>query len=135
MTMREWKRSVKQSVIESDKKRIILECSLDKACKVLNYLKFTTYSFSVLPWWQHAIKNPTYARIIGSLVRLVLNVDRFGFRVCNKCDLAAIDTIEHFMFDCPSTNNTHIYNQCCVIEACPNPLLYEMNIISSRNLC
>ena len=65
----------------------------------------------------------------------MLNVDRFGFRVCNKCDLAAIDTIEHFMFDCPSTNNIRKIYWCCVIEACPNPLLCEMNIMSSRNLC
>ena len=106
MAINEWKTRIKELVNIRDRRRIVIECSLNK---VLDYLKFTTYSFSVVPWWQHAFKNPTYARISRSIVRLVLNVDRFGFRVCNKCDLAAIDTIEHFMFDCPSTNNNRYH--------------------------
>ena len=132
MSMREWKRLVKQSVLERDKKKIILECSL---YKVLKYLKFTTYSFSIIPWWQHAFKNPAFARINRSLVRLLLNVDRSGFSLCNKCDLAEIDTIEHFMFNCPSTNNIRKNYWCQVTMVCPYSLLCEMNNMPTRDLC
>ena len=54
-------------------------------------------------WWQHAFKTPTFSRINRSVLRLLLNVERHGFKYCEKCNFVSINTIEHMFFDCTAT--------------------------------
>jgi len=129
MNIDEWKKMVKLAVIKKDQQRITIQCSL---YKVLDYLN-PTCRMSV--WWQHAFKTPTFSRINRSVLRLLLNVERHGFKYCEKCNFVSINTIEHMFFDCTATKEVRELNWSKVTELCPKQLVTEMEAKSKRELC
>ena len=92
----EWKKMVTTIVMKRDKKRFNVQCHL---YKVLQYYDFKEAVGNISIRWEHAFKYPKYARKIRSVIRLLINVDRYGFSLCESCDNFVANTIEHVLFD------------------------------------
>ena len=129
--MSEWKKFVKQVVNNRDSKHIRLQCQLYKVLDKLITNKVTTIS----PWWQHAHRNPSFSRINITIIRVLLNVDRFGIKLCADCDDIAIDSVDHKMFKCEAVNNERIKYWNKIIAVCPVQLANEIKNDIKKKKC
>ena len=132
MTMNEWKKRIKELVNRRDRRRIIIGCSL---YKVLDYLVFNTRSLSMSIWWLHAFRNPQFARINRSIVRLLLNVECYGFKKCDNCLNESINSTEHLLFECEKNNDKRLALWSRVILSCPLQLANDISAMSARDRC
>jgi len=122
MSMCKWKKMVIERILMRDIKRISIACSL---YKVLDYLHVRNASM-VSHWWQHAFRNTKYTRINRTIIRILLNVQRYGFNMCLKCNPEVINSIEHVMFQCESTKEIRELYWNNIIRVCPGQLLKEI---------
>ena len=62
-------------------------------------------------------------------------MDRYGFSLCESCDIYATNTIEHLLFDCDanSVKREGLWNS--VLEFCPIALIIRMDSMSKKDLC
>ena len=132
MSMKKWKTRIKELVNKRDRKRILIGCSL---YKVLDYLVFKTRVLSMSIWWHHAFRNPQFARINRSVVRLLLNVECYGFKTCDNCQNSCINSSEHLLFECEKYNDIRIACWAKVIQSCPLQLANDMSAMSARDCC
>ena len=130
MLMSEWKKLVKQVVNNRDFRRIKLQCQL---YKVLDNLKTNMKENTISPWWQHAYRNPSFGRLNITIIRVLLNVERFGFKVCSDCHDMAIDSVEHKMFKCEAVSNEKVLYWNKIIEVCPVQLANEFTTMSEKD--
>ena len=103
--------------------------------KVLQYYDFKEAVGNISIRWEHAFKYPKYARKIRSVIRLLINVDRYGFSLCESCDNFVANTIEHVLFDC---NANHVKREVLwnnVLELCPRALIIGLDNMSNKDLC
>ena len=132
MPIIEWKRKVTKLILKRDERQIILECSL---FKVLKYLPYERDVRSISIWWHHAHRHPKFSRINRTIIRLILNVDRFGFKICQECDMFVNSSIEHVMFECTANNVTRQKYWMMVMEVCPVQLIFAMNRMPIYERC
>ena len=126
LSMSKWKKMVKQIVAKRDLKRIVCGCKL---YKVLDYLNIDIAVTSISPWWQHAYRNPSFARKNITILRTLLNVERYGVNPCTKCNLMALDTVEHILFQCSAKSTERDEFWLKVLAACPQQLKAELLIM------
>ena len=92
---------------------------------MLDYLNRDINLIYISPWWQHAYRNPSYARKNITIVRTLLNVERYGFKPCIKCNKMALNTVEH-MFQCSAKSIERDESWIKVLAACPKQLKTEI---------
>ena len=86
-------------------------------------------------WWQHAFKTPSFSLINRSVLRLLLNMERHGFKYCEKCNFVSINTIEHMLFDCTATKEVCELNWFKVTEMCPKQLVGNGGLVKKGIVC
>ena len=125
--MKEWKKNVNKVSLLRDQQKKDLEYMF---YKVLDYLNVTSYSMSA--WWHHAHLNPTYSRKVRSVIRVLLNVDRMGLKVCEHCEIPVIRSIEHVLFQCYFMRCMREKLWSLVTIECPKQLRDEMNMMTDK---
>jgi len=45
---------------------------------------------TISPWPQHAQRKPSFARMNITIIRVLLNVERFALKICSDCHDIAI---------------------------------------------
>lgn len=128
--MAEWKKLVKKVVNTRDIKRIKLQCRL---YKVIDKLIIDINVMNISIWWQHAYRNPSFGRINITIIRVLLNVERFGFKLCSDCDNMENDSVEHKMFKCEAVGNDRAIYWNKVLAVCPVQLAKEIVIMSLKD--
>lgn len=132
MPIIEWKKNVTKLILKRDERQIIMECSL---YKILKYLSYEREVMSISVWWHHAQRNPKFARINRTIIRLNLNVERFGLKICQDCDMFVYRSIEHVMFECTVKEGIREKYWMVVMEVCPVQLIVAMNRMSIYERC
>ena len=125
----EWKKRVRDHVMEMDKRQISIGCSL---YKVLDYLRFRE-DLKLSVWWELSFRYPVLAKQVDSVIRMCLNVARYGFNVCQFCSYACNDTIEHIIFECKHYKYERDLYWTQVLAACPERLRTEIMSMSNKD--
>ena len=95
MTLQQWKNVINKCILCRDEQRIKVNVRL---YKLLSY--FEIIDTGIFGWWVFAFKNPCDARKVTTVMRLLLNIDRHGTKLCKKCATITYDSYEHIFFDC-----------------------------------
>ncbi len=124
ITLNEWKKRIKEYVMNRDIKRLNITCKLYKS---LDMLKVNT-THRVISWWLYASRYPQDTYRIRTIVRLLFNNPRLGKEQCNYCNL--YDTREHILFQCTELTDSRkiLWNE--VVKTCPKQLLKELSKMS-----
>ena len=129
ISMKDWKIIVKKHVQTMDQKRLKIN---SKLYKVLEYISIEHIG-NCLPWWQLCFKNPRHTRSCKHIVRLLLNVDRYGFYICQNCSEGATNSLCHILFKCNAVDITRVFWWDQFIEMCPSPLLNAIIAMDDKN--
>ena len=106
-----------------------LQSQVHEVLDQLITMNVTTFS----PLWQHPHRNPSFARTNFTIIRVLLNVEQFGIKLCADCDDIAIDSVEHKMFKCEAVNNERITYWNKIIAVCPVQLANEIEKITLKD--
>ena len=88
----------------------------------------------ISPWWVHCYKDPTFTHQSRKIIRLLLNVNRFGKKGCIFC-YGKLNTIHHILLECPSVQTQRAVLWCKVINSCTKQFTDSLNCMPPREKC
>ena len=110
-------------------KKVKIVC---KTFKSLSKLSFVTLEIS--PWWVHCYKNPKLTHQCRDIIRLLLNVHRYGNKSCVFC-YGKVNSIQHVLLECPSIQTQRSLLWLDIISVCPDQLRSSIESLNVYERC
>ena len=130
MTLNQWKKYVKEKVLDSDLRCMKIKCKLYKSVDMLPIDKQGTFQ-----WWQLAYRNPMYTKHCKMIVRLLLNVFQLGKEQRKVCSSLHTNSLAHILFSCEYTLETRTFYWKNIRHVCPIQLRNELDVMSDNKRC
>ncbi len=130
MSKRHWKKLITSTIMDFDKKRQKITCTLYKS---LNRLHRDN---SMSSWWKVVHNDPELFRKCNVIIRLLVFPGKSEGTICNKCNSLQQNYYEHIMFQCMHSKTERIIMWNKFTQSCPPKLAQDiesMNISEKTN--
>ena len=126
MSLEQWKSIIKKCINQRQLLRNHVNMKLYKSTMYVKCI------FKMSAWWVFAFETPCKTKQVTFIIRLLLNVDKYGSKTCEKCSQLVNDSIVHILFSCDKTDTIacELWND--FLWQCPKGLINELNNMSNE---